>query len=65
MDAGNGSCLSTITDHGRLSIWVVFVCDINEDQLDACTTSLSGAGVIRADVSDASQVDSLFEEAVA
>ena len=43
----------------------VYVCDINEDQLDACTTSLPGADVTRANVADATQVDRLFEEATA
>jgi NAD(P)-dependent dehydrogenase (short-subunit alcohol dehydrogenase family) len=43
----------------------VHVCDINEDQIDACATSLPGAGLTRANVADASQVDRLFEEAAA
>ena len=43
----------------------VHVCDINEDQLDACAASLPGAGVTRANVADASQVDRLFEETTA
>jgi NAD(P)-dependent dehydrogenase (short-subunit alcohol dehydrogenase family) len=42
----------------------VHICDINDDQLDACTLSLPDAGVSRADVSDPAQVDQLFEEAV-
>ena len=42
----------------------VHICDINDDQLNVCTTSLPGAGVTRADVSDPVQVDRLFEEAI-
>ena len=42
----------------------VHICDINDDQLTACTTSLPGTGVTRADVSDPEQVDRLFEEAI-
>ena len=42
----------------------VHICDINDDQLSACTTSLPGAGVSRVDVSDPAQVDQLFEELI-
>jgi NAD(P)-dependent dehydrogenase (short-subunit alcohol dehydrogenase family) len=42
----------------------VHICDINDDQLSACTTSLPGAGVSRVDVSDPAQVDQLFEEMI-
>jgi NAD(P)-dependent dehydrogenase (short-subunit alcohol dehydrogenase family) len=42
----------------------VHICDINDDQLTACATSLPGTGVSRADVSDPEQVDRLFEEAI-
>ena len=42
----------------------VHICDINDDQLTACTASLPGAGVSRADVSDPAQVDQLFEEVI-
>ena len=43
----------------------VYVCDINEDQLNACTTSLPGAGITQANVADATQIDRLFEETTA
>lgn len=42
----------------------VHICDINDEQLDACTELLPGAGISKADVSDPAQVDRLFEEAV-
>ena len=42
----------------------VHICDINADQLNACTTSLPGAGVSRIDVSNPAQVDKLFEELI-
>ena len=38
----------------------VHICDINDDQLAACTTSLPGTGVTRSDVSDPEQADRLF-----
>jgi len=41
----------------------VYICDINDDQLAACSRSLPGVGVTRADVSDPVQVARLFEKA--
>jgi NAD(P)-dependent dehydrogenase (short-subunit alcohol dehydrogenase family) len=42
----------------------VHICDINEDTLEDCKTTLPGVGVTLADVSDPAQVDQLFEETV-
>ncbi len=42
----------------------VHVCDVNEEQLEACTQSLSGVGITCVDISNPAAVDVLFEEAV-
>ena len=42
----------------------VHICDIRTDLLEECKNTLAGMGVTVADVSDAVQVDRLFEEAV-
>ena len=42
----------------------VYICDISDELLTSCSSSLPGVGMTVADVSDPLQVDRLFEEAV-
>ena len=42
----------------------VHICDINSEKLETCTSSLPGASITCADVSDPAEVDKLFEEVV-
>ena len=43
----------------------VYICDINEEQLDTCRESLPGVGISCADISKTDEVDSLFKDVLA
>jgi NAD(P)-dependent dehydrogenase (short-subunit alcohol dehydrogenase family) len=43
----------------------IYICDIDEDQLEDCTNSMQDIGAMRADVSDALQAEVFFREAKA
>jgi NAD(P)-dependent dehydrogenase (short-subunit alcohol dehydrogenase family) len=60
--AGIGRAIATafITNGAR-----VHICDLADDRLAECKAALPEIGITRADVADPSQVDRLFDEAVA